>query len=159
MTALRRSGTFDTPPRPQAGNPLTCSKYADSYAGGSLSGYQSPYTPPTTQAQRIPPTPMFATPQRDQNSMTQTPSSLQKQTSTPNTTTNTVTRAPDAPKVGGKWIHPAVEAIDKEARKFIFGEEELKRLIVNTALLYSMWWIAYKIEERYDHLSWFNVDV
>jgi hypothetical protein len=126
--------------------PSLTPKDADTYVGGSLSGFQSPYTPPSTQAQRVPPAPIFATPQRESNA-TQSPSSLQKKTSTP-TTADGVARAPDTPKIGGKWIHPALKGIDKEARKFIFGEQELKRLIVNTALLYSMWWIVYKIEER-----------
>jgi len=31
----------------------------------------------------------------------------------------------------------------------MFGEEDLKRLVVNAFLLYSMWWISYKIEEMY----------
>jgi hypothetical protein len=50
--------------------------------------------------------------------------------------------------VGGKWTHPALKGINMEARKFMFGEEELKRLVVNAVLLYSMWWISYRLEER-----------
>jgi hypothetical protein len=114
--------------------------------GGNLSGFQSPYTPPS-QIQRVPPAPVFATPQR-QPSTTQTPSSLQKQTSTPGASADSVARTSDTPKVGGKWTHPALEGIDREARKFMFREEELKKLVVNVVLLYSMWWISYKLEER-----------
>src|SRR5947207_9962625 len=122
-------------------------EYAHTCAlGSSLSGFQSPYTPPS-QIQRVPPTPIFATPQR-QFSTTQTPSSLQKHTSTPGRAVDGVVRAPDTPKVGGKWTHPALKGIDREARKFMFGEEELKKLVVNTILLYSMWWMSYKLEER-----------
>ena len=59
------------------------------------------------------------------------------------------TTAPETPKVGGKWIHPALPGIQKESRKLIFGEEELKRLVVNLLLLYSTWWFSYKIEDMY----------
>lgn len=92
---------------------------------------------------RPPPTPIFATPQREQK----TPVSQQKLG--PTQTIDTASPAPVTPKVGGKWTHPALLGIDKEARKFMFGEEELKRLVLNSVLLYSMWWITAKLDERY----------
>jgi hypothetical protein len=80
---------------------------------------------------------MFSTPQRPNS---------QPQQSTP---VNQVTPGPETPKVGGKWTHPALLGIENEARKAMFGEEELKRLVLNTSLLYAMWWISAKVEERY----------
>jgi len=58
-----------------------------------------------------------------------------------------VNPGPETPKVGGKWTHPALLGIENEARKAMFGEEELKRLVLNTSLLYAMWWISAKVEE------------
>jgi Nuclear pore complex component len=87
---------------------------------------------------------MFATPQRPNS---------QPQQSTP---VSQVTPGPETPKVGGKWIHPALPGIENEARKAMFGEEELKRLVLNTSLLYAMWWFSAKIEERY--YFFFQVD-
>ena len=66
------------------------------------------------------------------------------------------TRGPETPKVGGKWTHPALAGIEKEARKFMFGEEELKRLLANTSLLIAMWWVTRKADERYYDLLQFT---
>ena len=146
MAALRGPSSFETPSRPQAGT-LPCLEVL-TIVGGSLSGFQSPYTPPSA-VQRAPPTPIFSTPQRDSvtagiaTTTTTTTTTPQPSTGQPKTT-----RA-ETPKVGGKWTHPALHGIEKEARKFVFGEEDLKRLLVNAFLLYSMWWISYKIEEMY----------
>jgi hypothetical protein len=147
MSALRGAtgaSSFETPSRPQAGS--ISRRQALTVVGGGLSGFQSPYTPPSA-AHRAPPAPIFATPQREPlttgtaiNISTQTPQSATGQ--------QTTTRV-ETPKVGGKWTHPALHGIEKEARKFIFGEEDLKRLIANAFLLYSMWWISYKVEEMY----------
>ena len=116
-----------------------------------MSGFQSPYTPPT-QVQRAPPAPIFATPQRDHGSAQNTPAS-QKQTPTP-VVQDGAKKSPETPKVGGRWTHPALQGIQKEARKFMFGEEELKRLVANAFLLYSMWWLSYKFEDRYGTALW-----
>lgn len=145
MSASRSSAPFDTPPpRHRPGTPdlghcvLTCAE------GPSLSGFQSPYTPPTP-VQRAPPAPHFATPPREQSSASPAASS-QKQSSTLSSTT-AATRGPETPKIGGKWTHPALQGIDKEARKFVFGEEDLKRLAVNLLLLYVLWWTSSKVED------------
>lgn len=125
--------------------------------------FQSPYTPPLqSTTQRTQPGSIFSTPQRQiisattttttpssQSQQQQTPISQgQTQTSASQTTPATQGRAPETPKVGGKWIHPALAQIEREARKFMFGEEELKRLVANAALLISMWWVSRKIDER-----------
>ena len=112
-------------------------------AGSSLSGFQSPYIPPT-HMQRVPPAPIFATPQREQNPAG--PTTTQNKTSTPGAT-DTTAPAPETPKVGGKWTHPALQGIDRESRKFVFGEEDLKRLVVNLVLLYALWWATSKVED------------
>lgn len=129
--------------------------------GGNLSGFQSPYTPPAP-AQRPPPAPIFATPTR-QVTTTMTPSSQPQQTSSQQQSVassggggQTKSRGPETPKVGGKWTHPALAGIEKEARKFMFGEEELKRLVANTSLLIAMWWITRKADERYYDLLQFT---
>ena len=124
----------------------------------NLTVLQSPYSPPT-QVQRVPPTSIFSTPQ----SKTATPATgntpsqqpPQQQQSTPAPAAQTpAARGPETPKVGGKWVHPALQGIDREVRKFIFGEEELKRLVVNVILLYSIWWISSKLGDRYNlHLT------
>jgi hypothetical protein len=31
----------------------------------------------------------------------------------------------------------------------MFGEEDLKRLVVNIFLLYSLWWVSQKVDDRY----------
>ena len=117
-----------------------------------MSGFQSPYTPPSA-VQRAPPTPIFSTPQRDSVTVgTVTPTSATittTQTSQSATGQPTTTTRVETPKVGGKWQHPALNGIEKESRKFVFGEEDLKRLVVNAFLLYSMWWISYKVDEMY----------
>lgn len=141
MNASRASAPFDTPPRHQPGTPSCATLYAYIVEGNSLSGFQSPYTPPTA-VQRAPPAPIFATPQREQVPA----ATSQIKTSTPSTDDSTA-RAPETPKVGGKWRHPALHGIDTEARKFVFGEEDLKRLAVNSVLLYALWWISSKVEE------------
>jgi len=139
----RPSGQFDTPPRHQSGMSPFVSGMLTFVQGSSLSGFQSPYTPPTA-VQRAPSAPIFATPQRNQGAAAT--ASSQSKTSTPSANDSTA-RAPETPKVGGKWTHPALHGIDKEARKFVFGEEDLKRLVVNLTLLYTMWWVASKVEE------------
>jgi hypothetical protein len=141
MASFRSAGPFDTPPRHPAGTIFPLMKADDK--GGSLSGFQSPYSPPTP-GPRAPPTPIFTTPQRESN--TQAPSS---QTTTPAAQTGSTTRAPETPKIGGKWTHPAIQGIEQEARKFMFGEEDLKRLVVNIFLLYSLWWVSQKVDDRY----------
>ena len=115
----------------------------------NLVGFQSPYSPPT-QVQRVPPTSIFSTPQSKAvtTSTNTTPSQQQPQTTSTPAAQSQPTRAPETPKVGGKWVHPALQGIEKEARKFIFGEEEAKKLAVNVILLYSMWWISSKIGDR-----------
>ena len=81
---------------------------------------------------------MFATPQQQTSgSQSGTPAGTQE------------TPKPETPKVGGKWTHPALHGIENEARKAMFGEEELKRLVLNTVLLYAMWWMSGKVEERF----------
>lgn len=145
MAALRgASSSFETPSRPQAG--ALSRLQGLTVVGGSLSGFQSPYTPPSA-VQRAPPAPIFTTPQRESltaSTTTTTTAQTPQSTTGPPTTTRVET-----PKVGGKWTHPALYGIEKEARKFMFGEEDLKRLVVNAFLLYSMWWISYKMEEMY----------
>jgi len=140
MNTSRSSAQFDTPPRHQPGTPPFVPCMLTFLEGSSLSGFQSPYTPPTP-VQRAPPPPIFATPQREQNSAAA--ATPQNKQSTPNASA----RAPETPKVGGKWTHPALHGIDKEARKFVFGEEDLKRLVVNLLLLYVLWWVSSKVEE------------
>src|SRR5271169_5132242 len=117
MNASRASAPFDTPPRNQPGIPPFATLHAYIVEGNSLSGFQSPYTPPTA-VQRAPPAPIFTTPQREQATATSQP-----KTSTPSTN-DTTARTPETPKVGGKWTHPALHGIDREARKFVFGEED-----------------------------------
>jgi len=115
-------------------------------AGASLSGFQSPYTPPSA-VHRAPPTPIFSTPQREPL----TAGTAATTTQTPQSAGQQATTRVETPKVGGKWTHPALHGIEKEYRKFVFGEEDLKRLVVNVFLLYSMWWMSYKVEEMYVH--------
>ena len=118
--------------------------------GTSLSGFQSPYTPPT-QVRPASIAPVFPTPQRESTTAV-TPSSSKKQT-TPATGTIQAGPAPETPKVGGKWIHPALKGIDKEARKLMFGEEQLKKLVLNAVFLYILWRVSYKIEDRHEVFS------
>ena len=87
---------------------------------------------------------MFSTPQR-QTSKTTPSSQLNQQSQTPQ---ETIDKGPETPKVGGRWTHPALPGIEKEARKFMFGEEELRRLIANTGLLIAIWWFTRKINDR-----------
>jgi hypothetical protein len=86
-------------------------------------------------------------------STTTSPSQLIPQQQPPATLTTPpgeqLARQPETPKVGGKWTHPALRSIENETRKFLFGEEDLKKLILNTALLIAMWWLSRKIEDRY----------
>jgi hypothetical protein len=106
--------------------------------GAGFSGFQSPYTPPT-QIQRPPP------------SQIRLPSPLTQEKGpplNPPRENQTSTIRADTPKVGGKWMHPALKGIDKEMRKLIFGEEELKKLLVNAFLLYSLWLFSSKIDDR-----------
>jgi hypothetical protein len=115
--------------------------------GSSLSGFQSPYTSPN-QAQRASPAPTFsAVAPREKSSQQVIPSTQKRSSSTP-TNKDGATRGPETPKIGGKWAHPALRGIERETRKFMFGEEELKKLIVNAVLLYSVHWASVKIEEK-----------
>jgi hypothetical protein len=143
MNASRSSAPFDTPPRHQPGTLPFVLCMLTFPEVSSLSGFQSPYTPPTP-VQRAPPAPIFTTPQREQNSAMAATAQNKQPTPSAN---DTSARAPETPKVGGKWIHPALQGIDKEARKFIFGEEDLKRLVINLFLLYTLWWVSSKVEE------------
>jgi hypothetical protein len=169
--AARQQNLYDTPPRANvSGRSRTPQRDLTDGLGASgiVATFQSPYTPPAA-SQRAQPVSLFSTPQRQAGGVTTNPSSAasasasasqqrSQQTAQPTTTSQTQTptaapqkvdgRAPETPKLGGKWIHPAVAGIEREARKFMFGEEELKRLIANAGLLFGMWWLSRKIDER-----------
>jgi hypothetical protein len=124
-----------------------------------LQGFQPPFTTPTQVQQRPPSASVYApTPQCDDIAVRplsqpqQPPQQQQQQTASTPAKVNIptpVTPARSTPKVGGKWTHPALQSIEQESRKFIFGEQQLKTLLANFALLYVLYSAKNRILDRF----------
>jgi hypothetical protein len=118
-------------------------------------GFQTPFTTPTQAQPRPPSASVYGpTPPRDGTAVQPLSHPHHHQQQTTSTPAKAITPAPatpaqNTPRVGGKWTHPALHTIEHESRKFMFGEQQLKTLIANIALLYVLYSATNRILERY----------